>query len=241
MLISHTDDGYADVLNGLIASRDARRYLEIGVSKGDNLAAIRVDTAIGVDPNFRLNVNVAAGKNALHLFQQSSDAFFQSGVLERLAPEGVDLAFLDGMHLFEFLLRDFANAERRSRGNSLIAMHDCFPLNAEMTERVHAFETRKDKTFAGWWTGDVWKIIPILRKYRPDLVLKGVKSPPTGLLFATNLDPRSDALFENYLRIVTEFKAVENSEDNLRAAYEQVEFVEARALRGFDHSLHFAL
>jgi hypothetical protein len=241
MLIEHTGIGYSSLISNLVRARGARTYLEIGVCHGDNLSCISCDVAIGVDPGFQLKDNVAAGKRDLHLFQCTSDSFFERGALRGIAPNGIDFAFLDGMHLFEFLLRDFYKTEHNCRNNSLIAMHDCFPLNAEMTERVPNPSARQDQTLAGSWTGDVWKIIPILKKYRPDLMIKGVKAPPTGLLFVGDLDPSSDKLERCYSQIVSEFKSLDSSETTIKAAFDAIEILETQCMSAIDHTLHFIL
>ena len=54
----------------------------------------------------------------------------------------MDFAFIDGMHLFEFALRDFMNLERHCTPQSVIMVHDCYP-----TEREHA--EREPQTVAG--------------------------------------------------------------------------------------------
>lgn len=58
-------------------------------------------------------------KPALHLFQATSDDFFASDFLRR---DGIrlGLSFLDGMHLYEFLLRDVMNTEAASDPNGVI-------------------------------------------------------------------------------------------------------------------------
>ena len=44
--------------------------------------------------------------------------------LRNFLPNGVDFAFLDGMHHFEYLLRDVLNTEKYSRKNSIVAFPD---------------------------------------------------------------------------------------------------------------------
>jgi hypothetical protein len=61
----------------------------------------------------------------------------------------------------------------------------------------------------GAWTGDVWKILPILRKYRPDLKVTVLDCRPTGLVLVSNLSPRNTALRRNYDEIVAEWTTVE--------------------------------
>jgi len=136
-------------------------YMEIGCRNGRSFEPVRGKT-IAVDPFFKITTNVIGQKPALMCFQQTSDAFFESNVLDALNAK-LSFSFLDGMHLMEFLLRDFINAERNSHAGGVIAMHDCCPFDYEMTTR------NVDDAPASAWTGDVWKLIPILQKYRPDL------------------------------------------------------------------------
>ena len=56
----------------------------------------------------------------------------------------------------------------------------------------------------GPWTGDVWKLIPILQSWRPDLTVTVLDCQPTGLVCISGLDPSNRVLSENYDRIVAE-------------------------------------
>jgi hypothetical protein len=172
-------------------------YLEIGCRTGTTVALSQSRT-IAVDPFFQVRADVIANKPALHVMQMTSDDFFDSGFLAR-NDMALSFSFLDGMHLFEFLLRDFRNAEANSRPGAVIAMHDCVPAGVPMTTRD------LDNLPPGSWTGDVWKLIPILRKYRPDLTLTVLNAAPTGLVLVGGLDPANRVLFDRYDEIVTEF------------------------------------
>ena len=55
------------------------------------------------------------------------------------------------------------------------------------------------------WTGDVWRLLPIFKKYRPDLRVIAVDCEPTGLVVCTKLDPRSTVLADHYYEIIDEF------------------------------------
>jgi hypothetical protein len=173
-------------------------YLEIGCRKGDSFAPVRSKT-IAVDPFFRSEINIIGQKPALHVFQATSDAFFESGFLARNDIR-LSLSFLDGMHLFEYLLRDFMNTEAASDPKGVIMMHDLVPLNLAMT-------TRDLTAIRGSWTGDVWKLLPILQRWRPDLTLTMLNLRPTGVLCASNLSPGNRVLHDNYDAIVAEFMA----------------------------------
>jgi hypothetical protein len=103
---------------------------------------------------------------------------------DRLRP---DLAFIDGMHLYEYALRDFMNIEKVSKldGSTVVVFDDVLPRNNAEAARVQC---------PGDWTGDVWRVHRILRTLRPDLGLALVNTTPTGTLLVRGLDPRNDVL-----------------------------------------------
>jgi Methyltransferase domain len=39
------------------------------------------------------------------------------------------MAFIDGLHHFEQVLRDFINVEKRATSEGLIVIHDCIPFD----------------------------------------------------------------------------------------------------------------
>jgi hypothetical protein len=57
----------------------------------------------------------------------------------------------------------------------------------------------------GQWTGDVWKTLLILQRYRPDLQIEVASAAPTGLVVIRNLNPRSTVLSKKYDALVKEF------------------------------------
>lgn len=175
-------------------------YMEVGCRTGRIFANARGKT-IAVDPFFQCETNVITAKPALHVFQQTSDDFFAS---EFLAAMKINLSFsfLDGMHLFEFLLRDVMAAERNSIPHGVIALHDCCPYDHEMTTRDLSAVPKRA------WTGDVWKLIPILIKYRPDLRLTVLDAAPTGLVVISNLDPQSRELDQHYDEILSHYQTM---------------------------------
>lgn len=231
---------YIDFLARLCALRGVKRYFEIGVHFGHTLAAVSCDTAVGVDPSYILDANVMRGKRRAFLFQDTSDRFFAETDLRQVLGGLVELAFLDGLHQFEFLLRDFANTERACGPNSLIVMHDCMPLTAEMTARDSAGPRSDPEPYSKMWTGDVWKIVPILRRYRPDLEVHLVDCAPTGLVCVTGLDPASTVLADSYLDIVRAFGGVPSTEAEIAAMYAANAIVPSAAiLNGQDQGLFF--
>ncbi len=188
-----------------------RNYLEIGVDNGKSLALSRVPS-IGIDPAFHVRVPIRCD---VELVKSTSDAFFarkntfrhlQSGrnpirnLRRGRAPFGrytsrfqLDLAFIDGMHLFEFALRDFINVERHAGYTSVIVFDDMLPRNVD--------EAARDR-HTSYWTGDVFKVIPVLTRYRPDLQVIPVNTTPTGVLVVLGADRRSRVLRVRYREIV---------------------------------------
>lgn len=172
-------------------------YMEIGCRRGRSFGPVRGKT-IAVDPFFQIEANIIGTKPTLHVFQSTSDDFFATKFLT-VNKIKLCVSFLDGMHLFEFLLRDFMNTEASSDPDGVIMLHDCVPYNVGMTVRD------LDNLPKGAWTGDVWKLLPVLKRYRPDLTVKVVDCSPTGLVLISNLSPKSTVLSKNYNEICKEY------------------------------------
>ena len=229
---------YREFVRAVVQQKAARNYLEVGVHNGSTLALIDCP-AIGVDPAFVFDRNPVGRKRVMHLYQMGSDEYFRDHDPRAVFGSPVDVAFLDGMHQFEYLLRDFMNTERVCDRNGVIMMDDCMPVNLEMTERKHRPEQRKDKGIAGWWTGDVWKVVSILREYRPDLRITPVDVTPTGSIVVSNLDPSSTVLADAYFEIMDRFAALEMDEAAFETYWTVNKPVPASALLSdFSLSLH---
>ncbi len=173
---------YLEFLQGLHEAVRPRAYLEIGLRNGHSLALAGCP-ALGVDPAFRLKVELGSGAK---LLRETSDEYF--GRAKPLAPLGglrPDLAFIDGMHLAEFALRDFIGVERLAPWTGVIVFDDILPRTVE--------EAARDRRTRAW-TGDVFKVMDILARHRPDLICVRVGTQPTGLLLVLGLDPANRTL-----------------------------------------------
>ena len=122
----HTGIYYTEYLKQIHRVVKPSSYLEIGVHTGVTLGFAEC-RAVGIDPNFQLKSNPAGKRTETYLFQLESDVFFAQHDLKSFLPSGVDLGFLDGMHKFEFLLRDFMNTEKYSRKDTIIAIARLLP------------------------------------------------------------------------------------------------------------------
>lgn len=188
---------YLDVLEYLHQTHKPEWYLEIGSGRGHSLMRCP-GKAIAVDPAFRISKNVVGEKPALHLIQKTSGDFFASGRARDLAPQ-IDMAFIDGMHLFEYVLDDFIETEKLCHGDAAILLHDLVPFSPAAAERDWDAEKTKG------WSGDVWKMTLILREYRPDLTYQVLNPRPCGLGLITGLDPENKVLAEKRAEIVARY------------------------------------
>jgi hypothetical protein len=190
---------YGEALSLIHQSLMPRTYVEIGVSNGQSLMLAHPRTrAIGIDP--APTIGVALSENFTVHAMTSDDYFATHDVVAELGGLPIELAFIDGRHLFEYALRDFANIEKHCTPQSTVLAHDCYPLNRRTAERSRV---------TNFWSGDCWRLILALKKYRPDLQINTIATAPTGLAVVRNLDPRSSVLSERMNEIVAEFLAVD--------------------------------
>ena len=205
-------EDYKIVLSRLHTLLRPKSYLEIGSRDGSSLALASCPS-IAIDPEFKLDPSFFGTKPFCCLYRMGSDEFFKSFDPEAILGGKIEFAFLDGLHLAEFLLRDFINTERACRVNSVIAIHDCIPLDVPMARRQEIGpDTVRSERYPDWWTGDVWKVLAALRKFRPELTVKILDAWPTGLGLVTGLDPQSTVLSDNYQQIVAEFRSMTDAD-----------------------------
>ncbi|GAB3392418.1 hypothetical protein GCM10027568_19640 [Humibacter soli] len=184
-----------EFLSGLHLVLKPRTYLEIGVAEGFGLELSKAVT-IGVDPEPRISRTLPA---EVEVVRKTSDEFFaRDDALASFRGVPPDLVFIDGMHLAEFALRDFANVERLAGPGTVVVFDDVLPRRAEEAARERASEN---------WTGDVYKLVGILRDRRPDLACALVNTAPTGTLVVVGLDPDSPVLTDAYGDLLADIQA----------------------------------
>ena len=169
-------------------------YLEIGIETGKALAFANPPTlAIGIDPNYKISHHFKA---ATKLYKLPSNSFFSDVDLnEAFDHQKIDMAFIDGLHTFDQALMDFINVEKNAHRDTIVLFHDVIPVIPETANRERS-------TY--FWVGDTWKVLIILKKYRPDLKLIAIPTLHSGLGVASRLDPSSNILFDNFDKIVAE-------------------------------------
>ena len=176
-------------------------YLEIGVQYGESLCLAEPETqTIGIDPEPEIRHELTANTT---VFPEKSDDFFAARKKEDVLGNGViDLAFIDGMHLFESVLDDFIHVERWAGPHTIVLIHDTVPADALSVKRER--QTR-------FWTGDVYKFVLCLKEFRPDLKIYNLNIGPSGLCFVGNLNPASTVLSDRRSEIVNRFMDIEYS------------------------------
>lgn len=182
-----------EVLAAIHAGYRPRSYLEIGINTGRSLRLSRTRT-VAVDPAFRINCEIRCD---IQVVKAASDDFFaRPNPLEHLPDGRADLAFVDGLHLFEFVLRDFMNVERHVAWTSVIVVDDALPRSVA--------EASRDRDTIGAWAGDVFKLGAVLKQYRPDLLVLALDTDPTGVFLVLGADASSTTLRDRYDEIVAE-------------------------------------
>lgn len=152
-----------------------RGYMEIGIGAGETLRLASCPT-LGIDPHITLTY---PRPDHVTLVDSTSDEFFAEGAA-RLIPQPLDLAFVNGIHLREFALRDLRNLERYANPRTVVVMDGPLPRSQVDGAR---------RPSSGDWVGDVWQVHPILAMHRGDLRLTLVDTQPAGLLLIQGLDP----------------------------------------------------
>jgi hypothetical protein len=212
---------YLDLVARIHSALLPRTYVEIGIEFGTSLQLVLPGTqAIGIDPAPKIRTRLDP---ATRVFPMTSDAFFEQHDLRALLGDRpVDLGYIDGLHLFEFALRDFINLEQASAPDSVILIDDTYPPTAVSAARERTTNI---------WAGDVWKLVLCLRSHRPDLEVTTVGVAPTGVTIVRGLDPSSKTLSDSYGDLSSEyvdmsFSTIEKDEaaalNHIRPVWEQV-------------------
>ena len=128
----HKKSSRFDIINKIIKKKKFESYLEIGCQSDVNFSKIIIKNKIGVDPQ-------SGGTHRM-----TSDDFFKQN------KSTFDLIFIDGLHVYEQVLKDIENSLKVLKDNGVILIHDCLPAKIwhQTIPQTHSS-----------WNGDVWKSI----------------------------------------------------------------------------------
>lgn len=185
-------DDYIRILKALHENIQPKFYVEIGVAKGDTLSCVTPSTdVVGVDPRPQVERRI---NSKISIVPETSDTFFAAYEKRpQFADRKIDMAFIDGLHHFEQALRDFINVEKRATADGLIVLHDCIPFDEVNSGRDGS---------ATHWVGDVWKTLAVLLDHRPELNIKVIGAPPSGLVLVSHLNPNLRILEQQFVSLV---------------------------------------
>lgn len=154
-------------------------YLEIGVQTGYCFFKIKADHKLAVDPDFIIKLKnkiKAYIKNFSNFnnefFELTSDDFFAQKADHINKAGGLDVVFIDGLHLYEQVAKDIENSLKYLNKGGVILVHDCNPLNENAAVRAYTSAEVIAMNLPGYdyiWNGDVWKAIVELRATRKDV------------------------------------------------------------------------
>ncbi|MCA9088076.1 MAG: class I SAM-dependent methyltransferase [Planctomycetaceae bacterium] len=141
------------------------------------LLALRAGRKIAVDPEFKIPWRDRflayfrhRSNRSISYFAETSDDFFANHA--SALSDGIDVAFVDGLHTHEQAHRDVVNCLKYLKPSGVIVMHDCLPPHAAAAlagPSLRAVEALEAPGWTGEWTGDVYKSVMQLRAERSDL------------------------------------------------------------------------
>lgn len=134
----------------------AALYVEIGVRDGATFRSVTCCRKIAIDPVRTEKMRtVRPGES---FFEETSDRFFEANVRDALGGQRIDVCLIDGLHVFEQVIRDVLNCAQWMRPDGVILLDDCNPTSAERGQPVPT---------GGAWNGDVWKAMAVIRRTQP--------------------------------------------------------------------------
>jgi len=208
-------------------------YFEIGTQSGRSLCLSK-SPSVAIDPYFVLDKDPIGNKEFCLLFQSTSDSFFEK-ILPQLPFLECQLAFIDGMHLFEYALRDFINLVKISSDKSLFIFHDILPFSYRMATRDYKTLNKNEDC-----AGDVWKLAHILIEAGMKKSMKILTSAPTGLLAVYCPDKKMVAKLEqNYDKICSKWTNIELDSENLEKLYKTNLFIKPEIYLQFLKKMNF--
>ncbi len=172
-----------DRLTRIGAAIGARRYLEVGVLKGQTFLNLDFAEMHAVDPNFRFDPATEARPNR-QFFSQTSDQFFA------VPPDAkpYDLIFLDGLHTFAQTFRDLCASQVLSHAGTVVVIDDTVPSDmvSMIPDQRISNQMRKRHNLAGRnWHGDVCKVVMAIHDFFPNLdyrTIMGAGNPQTAVI-----------------------------------------------------------
>jgi hypothetical protein len=165
----------SEINQALLDCTGGRKYLEIGVATGATFHAINAAEKTAVDPRFLFDIEAARAEHSNSTYWPiTSDEYFATCP----AIPRFDVVFIDGLHVFEQVLRDFLNVLSHLQDRGVIIIDDVRPYSYASSLADEAV-TRKIREATGdsddAWMGDVFKLISFIDTFMPEWSYSTVK------------------------------------------------------------------
>lgn len=181
------------------------RYLEIGTAPGaDCFKKIRCKIKIGCDP-----VVSTGPVDAGMVYGLTSDDFFKINTMT------FQISYIDGMHLYEYVIRDIVNSWNCLDLGGFIICHDCIPYDETAASR--------ELLNPNWaWNGDVYRSILWFKDTYPDIPCFVVTTDYGFGLIYKNKDTKLSENCDNILSYLEyDYHWLQNNMDKLNLITEE--------------------
>lgn len=151
----------------LAKPRNATRYLEVGVARGETFFAVDLPHKVAVDPHLQFDY-AALETETTRYHNITSDDYF----LNHAKGAEFDVIFLDGLHTFEQTFRDFCASFAHAHRKTVWMIDDTVPVDvySAMPDLDDSLRFRTDsRTTHKSWHGDVYKIVFALHDFFPSM------------------------------------------------------------------------
>ena len=158
----------SELINDIAKIIDAHSYLEIGVETGLTFNQVKIFQKTAVDPRFLFDYQRDLRTN-LSFHEITSDVFFKKlAEKNEIKIKLFDLVFIDGLHVFEQVLKDFINSVNHINPGGVIVIDDTVPIDefSALPSQKDCYRLRIEsgRHNDGSWHGDVYKLIYVLSK-----------------------------------------------------------------------------
>ncbi|MDL2268237.1 class I SAM-dependent methyltransferase [Desulfovibrio sp. OttesenSCG-928-G15] len=197
----------SDRINALAAKYGAKKYLEIGVSKGDTFLCVDIPHKVAVDPNFRFDVT-AHSRPGTFYYSITSDEFFSmykeseaaSCASKEHGGTEFDIIFIDGLHTFEQAYRDFVESLKFSHAKTVWILDDTVPCDpySAVNDQNLSYAYRKKAGLGGApWHGDVFKALLAIHDRHPEFCYCTImdRGNPQTVLWRSQTGEKREPLF----------------------------------------------
>jgi len=173
-------------------------YLEIGTQFGWTLEAVDMPYKIGIDPNPKHSLKfMPPGVKSLVM---TSDEYFAAKNDLIL----FDFIYIDGLHVFQTVYRDFVNSVNCLSEGGIILIDDVIPVDvysADINQTRAVTERKIQGNISKAWQGDVYKLLKLIATEIPFLELKTIIYPSNAQALIKFKGPKQNLEFDRELFI----------------------------------------